>query len=371
MEALRVPRSPKLLAGLVPVLAALALVACGGGEVEAPPRPAIVVQPQPATAGLLDAYAGSLRARHESALAFRVGGKVSRRLVDVGDRVRAGQVLAELDRADLDLEVAAAAAALASAEADAQLAASELARHDELHARRLISQSTLDVRRNADAAAKARVRQAQSRLAAARNAESYAALRAPAAGVVTQVAAEIGQVIAVGTPVVTVAQTDEIEALIHVPEGRVGAFRPGLPARVVLWAERDLELTGQVREVAPEADPRTRTYDVRVTIADLPKSAQLGMTARVMLAGDASRALGVPLSAVTEFDGRASVWRVDPARLTVAPVPVEIAMWGSDAALLAGGVETGDWIVAVGVHQLTVGQEIRPIDRRNRPVELR
>jgi multidrug efflux system membrane fusion protein len=371
MDALREPRPHERRKAVVPVLAALALAACGGGEVEPPPRPAIVVQPQPATAGLLDTYAGSLRARHESALAFRVGGKVARRLVDVGDRVRAGQVLAELDRTDLDLEVGAAAAALASAEADAQLAASELARHEELHARRLISQSALDARRNADAAAKARVSQARAALEAARNAAGYAALRAPAGGVVTEVAAEAGQVLAAGAPVVTVAQTDEIEALINVPEGRVGAFRPGLPARVVLWAEQDLELTGQVREIAPEADPRTRTYDVRVAVEDLPPSAQLGMTARVVLAGDAGGSLGVPLSAVTEVDGRASVWRVDPARLTVAPVPVEVAMWRSDAALLASGVEADDWIVAVGVHRLVAGQPIRPIDRRNRPVELR
>lgn len=371
MEALRAPCRPPHLSRLVPALVALALAACGDAKVEAPPRPAIVVQPQPATAGLLDAYAGSLSARHESALAFRVGGKVARRLVDVGDRVREGQVLAELDRVDLDLEVGAASAALASAEADAALAAAELARHEELVARRLVSQSVLDARRNADAAAKARVRQAQSRLDAARNAASYAALRAPAAGVVTQASAESGQVVAAGTPVVTVAQTGEVEALINVPEGRVGVFRPGLPVRVALWAEKDLELAGRVREVAPEADPRTRTYDVRVSIDDLPDSVQLGMTARVVLADDSAGALGVPLSSVTRIDGRPSVWRVDPERLTVEPVPVEVAMWGSDAALLAAGVDTDDWIVAVGVHQLTAGQPVRPIDRRNRAVELR
>jgi multidrug efflux system membrane fusion protein len=371
MTAHRAFRRPAILLRPVAVLAALVLAACNGAEVEAPPRPAIVVQPAPATAGPLDSYAGSLRARHESALAFRVGGKVARRLVDVGDRVSAGQVLAELDRVDLDLEVGAAAAALASAEADAVLAASELARHEELQQRRLISQSALDARRNADAAAKARVRQAQSRLDSARNAASYAALRAPAAGVVTQASAEAGQVVAAGTPVVTIAQTGEVEALINVPEGRVGAFRPGLPVRVALWAERDLELAGQVREVSPEADPRTRTYDVRVSIEDLPASAQLGMTARVVLAGDTTGSLAVPLSAVTEIDGRPSLWRVDPERLTVAPVPVEVAMWGSEAAMLAGGVDADDWIVAVGVHRLTPGQPIRPIDRRNRAVELR
>lgn len=280
-------------------------------------------------------------------------------------------MLAELDRVDLDLEVGAASAALASAEADFALAAAELARHEELVARRLVSQSVLDARRNADAAAKARVRQAQSRLDAARNAASYAALRAPAAGVVTQASAEAGQVVAAGTPVVTVAQTGEVEALINVPEGRVGAFRPGLPVRVALWAEQDVELSGRVREVAPEADPRTRTYDVRVSIDALPSTAQLGMTARVVLAGDAAGTLGVPLSAVTEIDGRPSVWRVDRERLTVTPVPVEVAMWGSEAALLAAGVEADDWIVAVGVHQLTAGQPVRPIDRRNRAVDLR
>lgn len=371
MTPLLAPGRARFPSRAVALLALLALVGCHGAENEASPRPAIVVRPEPAGGGALDSYAGSLRARHESALAFRVGGKVARRLVDVGDRVREGQVLAELDRVDLDLEVGAAEAGLASAEADAVLAAAELSRHEELFARGLVSQSVLDARRSADAAAKARVRQAQSRLDAARNAASYASLRAPAAGVVTEVGAEAGLVVAAGTPVVTIAQTKEIEALINVPEGKVGALRPGLPARILLWAEGDMKLAGAVREIAPEADPRTRTYDVRVSIDGLPETAQLGMTARVVLVGDATAALAVPLSAVTEIDGRPSLWRVDPQRLTVAPVPVEVAMWASDTALLEGGIEADDWIVAVGVHRLTPGQSIRPIDRHNRAIELR
>ena len=349
---------------------ALALAACGGAPVEEMKRPAIVVQPAPVTGGLLDSYAGSLRARHESVLGFQVAGKVARRLVNVGDAVSKGQVLAELDRVDLDLEVGGAEAALASAEADAALATAELVRHEELHQRKLVSQSALDARRSAEKAASARVREARARVEAARNAASYAALRAPAAGVVTQVDAESGQVVAAGMPVLTLAQTGAIDALINVPEGRIGAFRIDMPVRVELWADSSVELLGKVREISPEADPRTRTFDVRVAIDALPEAAQLGMTARVALIDDRGEGYGVPLAAVTEIDGRPVVWRVDPQSLEVAPVPVEVRIWGSETAVLDAGVDAADWIVAVGVHKLIEGQAIQPIDRENRVVDL-
>jgi multidrug efflux system membrane fusion protein len=371
MNTVHASRNRFLLPRAAIVFGAFALAACGGAPVEEAARPAIVVQPAPATGGLLDSYAGSLRPRHESALGFQVGGKVARRRVDVGDQVREGQVLAELDRVDLDLDVGAAEANLASAEADAALAVAELARHEELQQRKLVSQSALDARRSTAQAASARVRQAQAQLDAVRNAASYAALRAPVAGVVTQVAVEAGQVVAAGAPLITIAQAGGIEALINVPEGRVGAFAVGMPVRVALWADSGLELAGEVREIAPEADPRTRTFDVRVSIPELPESAQLGMTARVLLVDAAGGGLGVPLSAVTEIEGQAIVWRVDPATSKVSPAPVEVTMWGSESALLASGVDADDWIVAVGVHKLVEDQAIRPIDAQNRTVDLR
>lgn len=370
MNTERPPLRPLSVRFATSAMLALALAACGGAPVEEMKRPAIVVQPAPVTGGLLDSYAGSLRARHESVLGFQVAGKVARRLVNVGDVVSAGQVLAELDRVDLDLEVGGAEAALASAEADAALATAELVRHEELQQRKLVSQSALDARRSAEKAASARVREARARLDAARNAAGYAALRAPAAGVVTQVAAESGQVVAAGMPVVTIAQTGAIEALINVPEGRIGAFSIDMPVRVELWADSSVELLGKVREISPEADPRTRTFDVRVSIDALPEAAQLGMTARVALIDDRGDGYGVPLAAVTEIDGRPVVWRVDPQSLEVAPVPVEVRIWGSETAVLDAGVDAADWIVAVGVHKLIEGQAIQPIDRENRIVDL-
>lgn len=351
-------------------LALAALAGCGPSEPAPPPRPAVVVQPTPAGEEALAAYPATLKARHEHALGFRVGGKVVRRRVEVGQRVTAGQVLVELDPADLELELGAATAALASAEADAALAASELSRHEELAARGLVSRSALDARRNADAAARARVRQAEARLAAARNAAGYAKLGSPVDGVVVAAAAEPGQVVAAGQPVVTVADTGEIEAEIHVPESRIANVAVGASARIALWADEDVVLAGRVREIAPEADPRARTYAVRIAIGKPPARVQLGMTARAMLVDRRAAAITVPITAVTETDGRPSVWRVDRRTATVSPVPVTVREWGADTALLEGGIDVDDWIVAVGVHRLTPGQPIRPIDRRNRAVSL-
>lgn len=355
------------------LLALLALAACGNGvEAPAPVRPAVVVQPQPGDSADFDTYAGALAARHETPLSFRIDGKLLSRPVDLGSRVTAGQVLAELDPADFALRASAARAGVASARADAQLADAELKRHQEIFARRVISQSLLDNKRAVADAAGARLSQAQSQLKVAENAARYTRLTAPAAGVITAINAEPGQVVAPGMPVLTLAQTDAIEAQINVPEARVASLLLNAPAKVLLWSDRGVALPGAIREIAPQADPRTRTFDVRVALQNPPPGAQLGMTVQVLL-GDSSRtpSLRVPLGAVTELDGKASVWRVDPATRRVSPQVVTVAAWRDDEALIASGVAPDDYVVAAGVHLLTNGQEIRPIDRRNRPIELR
>ncbi len=332
-------------------------------------RPALVARAQPAHFAVSESYAGEVRARFESRLGFRVAGKIRSRRVEVGSRVRAGDVIAELDSTDLDLAAQAAEAAVASAQADASLARAELTRHRELLARRYISQALYEARASATEAAEARLRQARAQLAQARNQSRYAALVANADGVITAIDAEVGQVVAAGAPVATLAHGSEIEVLIAVPESRLSAFAVGMPVSVEVWAKNDARFAGRVREIAPEADPRTRTYDVRVSF-DAGALVQLGMTARVHVAAtDTPTAMLLPLSALHRSGDSPVVWVVDPASGRVQRSAVEVLAYREEGVVLRSGIDTSTWVVIAGVHKLVDGQTVRPIGRDNRPLE--
>lgn len=356
------------------VTALAAAVVVGGCATEAKDepiiRPALVERAQPADFAVAESYAGDVRARFESRLGFRVAGKLENRRVDVGSRVRAGDVIAELDPGDFALAVQSAEAAVASAEADASLARAELARHRELLDRRYISQALYDARATAAEAADARLRQAQSQLAQARNQAGYAVLVADADGVITAISAEAGQVVAAGAPVATLAHGGDVEVLIAVPESRVATFKPGMAVAVDVWAKDNARFPGRVREIAPEADPRTRTFDVRVTLDDAA-AVQLGMTARVHVAGtDAPASMLLPLSALHRSGDSPAVWVVDPASGRVRMSAVEVLAYREEGVVLRTGIDASTWVVVAGVHKLVDGQTVRPIGRDNRPLDL-
>jgi multidrug efflux system membrane fusion protein len=354
---------------LVP-LVALALASCGGGEKHVEPaKPAIVVHPVPLDAFAIETYAGDVRARVQSSLAFRVPGKIERRLVDVGARVRKGQVLATLAPEDLDLQVSAAEAAVASAEAGLALAEAELERHRQLLDRKYISQALFDARANQQKAAAAMLEQARAQREVARNQTGYTQLKANAAGVITSIMAETGQVVAAGQPVLSLAHEGELEVAIDVPESRVGEFKPGRVVIAEMWAASGKRYPARIREVSPQADPSTRTNAVRVAFDAPDADVQLGRTARVYLT-DAARASSVlvPLSAIHEKDGEPAVWVVDAKTRKVALRSVKLGVYREDGATITDGLAATDWVVANGVHKLRAGQQIKPIDRDNRPV---
>src|SRR5690606_15293361 len=211
--------------------AAFSLILAACGEEAATPeviRPAIVVQPD--SAGMaLTAYSGELRAQREPQLAFRIGGKLARRHVDAGDRVKANQPLAELDADDVRLQLDVARAGLRAAEADLELATSERERHQSLLERGLVGQSQFDARNNAWRLAKSRAEQARSQFDVAKNQAEYAVLRAPADGLIVSRLAEAGQVVAAGQPVFVMAEDGEREVAISLPEQDIGQFKLGQP----------------------------------------------------------------------------------------------------------------------------------------------
>lgn len=355
---------------VVPVFLCSLLVGCGEDDPrEAVVRPAMVVQPLPMSAQA-QSYPGEVRARFEPELAFRIGGKISRRLVEVGDRVKAGQALAELDPKDVRLQLDAIRAQLAAAEAAAQLAKSERDRYKTLIDRQMVSRSQYDNAENSYKSANARLKQARAEFEVASNQAAYAVLQAPVDGVISARRAEAGQVVAAGQTVFVLAADGEREVLISLPESVIEDVRIGLPVSVELWSKGGQRYPGKIRELAPAADPQSRTYAARVAFSAGAGSIDLGQSARVFIEAQTAVSLSVPLAAVTAEGGEPYVWVIDPKTSAAVRTAVKIGPYGQERVPVLEGLEAGDWVVLAGVQMLRDGQRVRPVDRDNRDVVL-
>jgi multidrug efflux system membrane fusion protein len=358
-----------LLSLAVPVALALVLAACGKEDVAAPPpRPAMVVQPQPASA-LSQSYPGEVHARLEPELAFRIGGKVTRRLVEVGDRVKKDQPLAELDPQDSRLQLEAARAQVAAAEANVQLAQVERDRYQTLLGRQMVSRSQFDTAQNSYRSAAARLKQARAEFEVANNQSRYTVLRASQTGVIARRLVEVGQVVAAGQTVFTLAADGEREVLINLPETAIQHMRLGQEVDVVLWSQPGDRLPGRIRELSPSADPQSRTFAARVAFSSDKLNAELGQSAQVFIRKEGQQALSVPLSAVTAEQGAAYVWVVADGGKVVR-TPIRVGVFGQEWVTVLDGLKPQDWVVAAGVQMLLEGQVVRPVDRDNRRIDL-
>ena len=359
------------LLALLPL--ALVMAACSPAEPESDtsPRPALVVQPGTGDA-LRDIYPGEVRARYEPELAFRIGGKISRRMVTVGDRVEAGQPLAELNAEDVRLELDAARARLASARSDQRLARSELERYRTLLERQVISQSQFDSVESRAEASDAQLEQARAQLKVAGNQADYAVLEAPETGVIAQRLAEAGQVVAAGQAVFVLAVDGDREVVIDLPEQDVKRFQVGDEVAIELWSRPGEPFPGRIRELAPAADPASRTFEARVAFDNDTADANLGQSARVLVdhANGGADVLTVPLAAVTADQGESFVWVVNPDDATLVKTPVRTGAYREDRVPVLEGLSADDWVVAAGTQVLREGQKVRPVDRQNRQVSL-
>jgi membrane fusion protein, multidrug efflux system len=346
------------------------LAACGNGDpVEVAVRPALVVQPQ-LSAELVDAYPGEVRARLEPELAFRIGGKVTRRLVEVGDRVKKDQPLAELDPQDVRLQLEAMRAQVAAAEANLQTVRAERERYKTLLERNLVSRSQYDNAENLYRAGEARLKQVRAEFNVANNQAGYAVLRASDSGVVARRMLEVGQVVAAGQTVFTLAADGEREVLISLPEQAFERFKVGQEVAVELWSQPDRRFPGRIREMSPSADPQSRTFAARVAFSAGDTPAELGQSARVFIAHNGEVPLSVPLSALSAEQGQPYVWVVDPQNSRLKRTAVRIGAFGDKTVPVLEGLKASDWVVAAGVQVLREGQAVRPVDRDNRTVQL-
>ena len=353
----------------LPVSLIFLLAACGHEEAaQTTVRPAMVVQPQP-SAQAMDSYPGEVRARYEPDLAFRIGGKVSKRLVEEGERVKANQPLAELDPQDVRLQLEATRAQVAAAEANLSLVRAERDRYKTLMDRQMVSRSQYDNSENLYRAGEARLKQIKAEFDVSSNQAGYAVLRAPQDGVVAKRAVEVGQVVSAGQTVFTLATDGEREVLISLPEQGFGRFKIGQPVSVELWSQPEQRFAGRIRELSPAADPKSRTFAARVAFIGGKVPAELGQSARVFIQVDGVIPLSVPLSPLSAENGASYVWRVKPDN-TLERTPVRIGAFGENTVPVLEGLAATDWVVAAGVHVLHEGQPVRPVDRSNRVVNL-
>ena len=344
-------------------LVVVALLAGCKGEASPPEvavRPVKVAVVAEASSNRTLTYSGVVRSRIDSAMGFRVAGKIVERSVNVGDRVEVDQVIARLDETDLKLAETAAKAAVASARSRRNVASDHLERAKVLLPKEIISQAAYDTRRNELDAAAAGLETAEAQLRQATNAVGYATLKADKAGLVTAVTAEPGQVVGAGQAVITLADAAETEVAVAVPEQDAGRLSIGQPAKVTLWAGPRASVKGRIREIAGQADPASRTYAVRIAVNAPPQTMRLGMTASVSLSvADEAAPVVVPLTALAESDGGTVVFVVDAANKVVRKTAVGVGDIADVGVRIASGLQAGDMVVTAGVQFLRDGMRVR------------
>ncbi len=321
-----------------------------------------------ANTGIDRSFTGTIAARYETAIGFRVGGKVLNRVVEVGQRVRAGDTLFVLDPADYRSAVSAAEATLFAAQAQATQAAADERRQAQLLSQGWTTQAAYDRFKAAAQTALNQARAAADRLDLARNDLAYAELKAPHDGIVTAIRAEAGQVVPVGQPVLTLVRPGDREAVVTIPEGQIADLRDWT-AKARFWGRTANAEPAVLREIAPQADAASRTYLVRFSLPRSAETAELGSTVTIDLRREIRGAAAtIPSSALIFRDGKASVWRlVDPGN-RVEAVDVGVARLGSTTSDVKG-LLPGDRIVSLGVHRLDGSILIRVVegDQNKRP----
>ena len=308
-------------------------------------------------------FAGEVKAKVESRLGFRVGGKIIKRQAELGQRVEAGQVLAQLDPQDYKLAADAARAQLRAAGTNRDLAAADYKRYKELKEQNFISGAELERRDATFKAAQAQYEQAQSQLAVQGNQANYASLVADVSGIVTAVEAEPGQVVAAGTPVVRIAADGMRDVVFSVPEDKVTSIKPGMLVKVRGWAQeaQTASTVAKVREVSASADPATRTYQVKLAL-DTKTPPPLGATVYVLPEGlgglQGLPVIKLPTSALRQEGKSSAVWVLEKASMTIKSQVVQIATADGNEAVIANGLQPGMLVVSAGVHVLSAGQKV-------------
>jgi membrane fusion protein, multidrug efflux system len=340
------------------------LSACHGQQAAAPSPVAVVTY----TVHISDdtdppTYPAEVAPRYSNPLSFRVPGKVIERRVRLGDRVTAGEVLAQLDPTDQQRQVASARAALAAAGHRLHYAKQQLDRDQAQFSRQLIAANQLEQTEDAQAAALAARDEAAAELVVAENALRYHTLTADHDGVITSEDADTGQVVSAGQPVYELAWSGDVDVVIDAAASDANRASVGQAARVILPSMAAQPLDAHVREIAPEADPQSRTFRIRLTLNDPTPSIRLGTIAEAMLLPDAqapAREIDIPATALFHQGAHPAVWVLQGAQPQLVLRPVTVQSYRDRFVILTGGLRDGERIVAAGVHTVFVGERVTP-----------
>jgi RND family efflux transporter MFP subunit len=346
------------------LLAPLVLLGACNGQDEAdvapmPVRPVRTITVTAAPLQSVPSFSGQIEARDQATLAFRIGGRVAERLVAVGDTVREGQALARLDPETELNELRSARAALAAAHGVLRQAEGRHERQSHLYGRRVTSRADLEDAEQALKTARSQVEAAEAQVRIAEDVVGFTVLKADAPGVVTAVGAEPGEVVAAGRMVVRLARRDGRDAVFDIPAAALPAMEVGHRVTVELAGSSAASANGRVREVAPEADPVTRLFRIRVGVSEPPASFRLGVSVQGTPAPVEANGVSIPAAALVRAGDEAAVLVVDPATLTLQRRAIELADENPAVAVVRRGLADGDVVVTAGVSGLKPGQKVR------------
>jgi RND family efflux transporter MFP subunit len=343
------------------VATALLLAACQRETEAAPPevRPVRTVTVAKRDIGETVTYTGRIEAEIETRLSFRIGGRMVERAANVGDRVEPGQVVAKLEPQNEMNALRSAQAAVAAAQAQFNEAQNNYERQKFLLARDVASRVQYERAEQTRDTAGAQLESAQAQLRIAQDHVSDTELKADAGGIVIGTAAEPGEVVQAGQLIVRVAPKGGRDAVFDVP-GQVLRSAPSDPlVKVSLTDDSAVTTIGRVREVSPQADPVTRTFEVKVGLTDPPAAMRLGATVIGTVQLDTAPTIEIPATALTEFDQRPAVWVVDPSSLTVSLRNVDVLRHNPATVAISNGLDTGEIVVTAGAQALHPGQKTR------------
>ncbi|MCY1409009.1 Multidrug resistance protein MdtA precursor [compost metagenome] len=342
------------------VLCGLVLAGCSKKEEAAEPvRPVLYVMAKEQSQEQLGRFAGSIQARYESILGFRVSGRIAQRYVDVGAQVDKGTLLASLDPIDQQNQLRAAQGDLAKVQAQLINARASARRQQQLFDRGVGAQAQLDAARTDLSTTQASVEQAEAAVRQARDQLGYIELRNDHAAVVTLWHAEAGEVVSAGQGVVTLARPDVKEAVIDLPATLAEQLPVGIEFKVAAQLDPSINAKATLREIEPQAESTTRTRRARLTLATTPEGFRLGTAISVTLSSAIEPHTELPLTALLERDNKVHVWVIDKASHTVASREVKVASRGVNSAVLMSGIKPGELVVTAGVNSLKEGQKVK------------
>jgi multidrug efflux system membrane fusion protein len=351
------------------VVFALVLSACSASaDIAEEIRPVRTERISAHADGMGATYSGEIRSRREAALGFMVGGRIQRRLVEVGEVVQTGTPLFQLDPTDAALNANASRTQVESARSQFIQYERDYQRYAELGKSHYVSRAEVEKMRLSMETARQSLRAAEANYGVTANQASYTTLRATTSGVITSITAEAGNVVEAGQIVVKIAERGEREIVISVPEARVDELRNAQALAVELWAAPGRRYVGRLRELAPDTDSVTRTYSARVSILDADEKVGLGMTGKLLVALPTNQRLRrVPMTALYDADGTPKVWVVDPKTSRVNTRHVAVAQAQKDGVLISAGLRDGDIVVTAGVNLLHAGQKVRAVEADSAP----